>query len=161
MIGAETAAFLEGGCAIIVGTVAADGEPRSNRGWALDVLRDGADDAGIEVRLLLEAGDPVLRENVETTGHIAITAGNVQTLHSTQLKGRILTVEDATDADRERAQRYVDAFASDVVAVDRTPRELIVRMTPPEFFAITVAVSELYDQTPGPGAGARLERTAP
>lgn len=158
MIGAETVAFLEGGCALIVGTVAADGEPRANRGFGLTVLPGNAD---VAVRVLLEANDPRVRENLETTGHIAITAGNVQTLYSTQLKGRAVAIELATDTDRERATRYVNAFADDVVAVDRTPRELIARMMPPDVFAVTVAVSELFDQTPGPGAGARLGEPAP
>jgi hypothetical protein len=162
VIGAETVAFLEGGCALIVGTVAADGEPRANRGWGITVLSgsDADDVADVAIRLVLDAGDPVLRQNLETTGRIAVTAGNVQTLHSTQLKGRAVAIGAATDADRARATRYIETFADDVVAVDRTPRELIVRMAPSEFFAIEIAVSELYDQTPGPGAGARLEQVA-
>jgi hypothetical protein len=158
VIGAETVAFLEGGCALIVGTVGGDGEPRANRAFGLTVLPGAAD---VAVRVLLDTNDPVIRENLETTGHIAITAGNVQTLHSTQLKGRAVAIEAGTDADRERAARYVREFADDVVAVDRTPRELIARMMPPDVFAVTVAVAELYDQTPGPGAGGRLETALP
>jgi hypothetical protein len=156
VIAVETAAFLEGGCAIIVGSVAADGEPRANRGWGITVLPDACDEA-LSVRLLLGTNDLTLRENLEATGRIAITAGDVATLRSTQLKGRVVAIEDGSSEDRERATGYVKAFADDVVAVDRTPRELIVRMAPSEFFAVTVAVHELYDQTPGPGAGARLE----
>jgi hypothetical protein len=32
------------------------------------------------------------------------------------------------------------------------------RLVPVDLLACTVEVDELYDQTPGPGAGARLER---
>lgn len=156
MIGPEIVAFLEGGCAIVVGTVAHDGEPRANRGWGITVLT-ATDAPELSVRLVLGANDAVLRENLEATGRIAITAGNVQTLRSTQLKGRARALEPATGADRERARCYVDEFVNDIVRVDRTPRELIVRMVPAEYFACIVDVDELYDQTPGPGAGAPLE----
>jgi len=159
VIGAETVAFLEGGCALIVGTVAADGQPRATRGWGLTVL-PGSDPDELSVRLLLDGDDPVARENLAATAVIAITAGNVRTLHSTQLKGRSVGIEEATDPDRERADRYVEAFVSDIVAVDRTPRELIVRMVPSGIVACTVAVTELYDQTPGPGAGAPIAGSA-
>jgi hypothetical protein len=155
----ETVAFLESGCAVIVGSVGADGEPRANRGWGITVLPD-ADDTKLRVRVLVDASDPVVRENLERHGAIAVTAGNVRTLRSTQLKGHARAIEPATAADRDRAARYVAAFVGDVVETDRTPRELIERMVPADFVACVMEVDELYDQTPGPGAGARLERAA-
>jgi hypothetical protein len=159
VIGAETAAFLQSGCALVVGTVAVDGEPRASRGWGLTLLPgDGPEQ--LVVRLLLDGTDPLVRDNLAATGAIAVTAGNVRTLRSTQLKGRIVSFDDASATDLERAGRYVDAFVSDIVAVDRTPRQLIERMVPASFVGCTIAVTELYDQSPGPGAGARLEERA-
>jgi hypothetical protein len=158
MIGAETVAFLERGTALIFATVAADGEPRAARAWGLTVL--SASGPEVEIRLLIDADDEQSAANLDATGQIAITAACVKTLRSTQLKGRATRVEPATDEDRERSARYVDAFVTDILETDRTPPEIIARHVPVRLRACTVSIGELFDQTPGPGAGARLERAA-
>jgi hypothetical protein len=43
-----------------------------------------------------------------------------------------------------------------VTAVDGTERRLLERLVPSDYTAWTVAIDEVYDQTPGPGAGAPL-----
>jgi hypothetical protein len=40
--------------------------------------------------------------------------------------------------------------------MDWTPREVVDRLVPEDFVTATVAITELYDQTPGPQAGARM-----
>ena len=58
---------------------------------------------------------------------------------------------------RERSA-YCDAFFGDIVDTDGIDRAVVERMTPLGYVACTVAVEQLFDQTPGPGAGARLPR---
>lgn len=150
----ELTAFLESGCALIVGTVAAGGEPHASRAWGLDVTRRGDEP---EVRLLLDVDDATAIEHAAEGGAIAITATSVRTLRSVQLKGRTLGLEVASQADGERAQRYIDQFFTDIHETDGTPAVVTARLVPNGYVACTVEVRERFDQTPGPGAGARIE----
>jgi hypothetical protein len=152
----ETRAFLESGCALIVGTVSTDGAPHAGRGWGLDVLDVGPP---ARLRLLLDADDVRSIDNVVRGATIAVTATNVTTLRSTQVKGRALGPEVLTPDDVERAARYVDAFFADVHAADSVPWERFARFLPGAYVPCTIEAHERYDQTPGPGAGARMETT--
>jgi hypothetical protein len=156
MIGAETAAFLESGCVLIVGTVSPDGEPHATRGWGLTVLEGHP----TRLRLLLDADDTLGIEHLEPGRRIAITGGDVSTLKSTQLKGQIAQLEAATEADEERAARYLEEMITVIHEVDGTPREHVAGLRPSGYVACTVVVDEFYDQSPGPGAGAAIEVTA-
>jgi preprotein translocase subunit SecD len=147
--------FLEGGCALIVATVAADGAPHASRGWGLDVLGGG------DVRLLLDADDEQTIANVADTGSIAITAADVRTLHSVQLKGSVLASRAADPAEVARARRYSDDFFLDIHETDGTTYEVLERMVPSRFVACECHVDDWFDQTPGPGAGAPVDRIAP
>ena len=155
MLASDDVTFLEGGSALILGTVAADGAPHASRGWGLDVLGDG------EVRLLVDADDDVTLANATATGAIAITAADVRTLHSTQLKGHVVAVEAGGPADQARARRYCDQFFEDIHETDGTPFETLERMVPSRFAACICRFDEWFDQTPGPGAGAPVDRVAP
>jgi predicted pyridoxine 5'-phosphate oxidase superfamily flavin-nucleotide-binding protein len=148
----ETVEFLESGCALIVGTVDADGAPHATRGWSAKVLDPGGD----RLRLGLDALDSAALDNLEATGRIAITGANVRTLRSLQMKGRASDIVPAEDSDRERITRYCDAFYTDVYETDGTPRQLLERLTPADFVMCEVTVDESYNQTPGPAAGTVL-----
>ena len=85
----------------------------------------------------------------------------MRTLHSRQLKGRAEAIGPATGADRARAARYCAAFFADIEATDGQPRELLDQIVPAAYVACTVTVEALFDQTPGPGAGAAVGAGAP
>ena len=145
MLDEEKVSFLEGGCALIVCTLDADGEPFASRAWGLTVV------SCEENRVRLLAALDVLPR-----GAVAITGTDVPTLRSLQLKGQIVAVEPSNEVDLAKSKQYTDAFYTDVERTDNVPRELLNRMTPTEFLACTVEVEELYDQTPGPRAGCSL-----
>lgn len=144
------ATFLQSGCGLIVGTASSLGEPHAGRAWGLEAL------AADRVRVLLRADDPVLLEALAGTGSLAVTGADVHTLRSVQLKGRTLLIEPATDADRERSARYCDDFFSAIQDVDGISRALLERLVPGDLVACEMKVAEVFDQTPGPGAGAAL-----
>lgn len=156
MLDPEIVAFLESGCALIVGTVASDGAPYATRAWGMTIT---ARDDPVTVRLLLDAADEVTLDNVRGRAVIAVTATSVPTLKSRQLKGRVTVVSAATDADRDRAAQYCDEFYGDIYRTEYTPRTLTDRLTPADYVACTVEIDELFDQTPGPRAGRALERS--
>jgi hypothetical protein len=153
----ETAAFLESGCALIVGTADAENLPHASRGWGITVLsHDPA-----EIRLLIDANDRGAVANAVPNAKIAVTGGNVQTLHSVQFKGTIAAVEPGTEDDRVRAERYAEDFFGEVSRVDGTPRETLHRLMVHDVIACIVRIVEHYDQTPGPGAGASIPTATP
>jgi hypothetical protein len=149
----DTKAFLERGCSLVVGTVGPDGEPHAGRGWGLDVLEDGQ---VAVVRLLLDAADPLAIAHLAGGGAVAITAADVATLRSIQLKGVATGTEPLTSADVERGERYTEHFFADIHRTDGTPLELLERLCPVGYLPCTVEVRERYDQTPGPAAGERV-----
>lgn len=151
----ETRAFFESGCALLVGTVSADGEPHAGRAWGLDVVSE----APLRVRVLLDVEDVATVEHAAAGGAIAVTATSVRTLHSVQLKGRATSVEvEAGDADR--AARYIAEFFHDIQDTDGTASDLLDRFVPIGYVGCTVEVDERFDQTPGPAAGAAIGRTS-
>lgn len=155
-----TAAFLDSGCALIIGTVGVDGQPHAGRGWGLDLVPDGDGSQGGDVagRLVVDAGDAVTVENLAAGSKVAITATSVRTLHSLQMKGRALGIEAADGADHARAGRYCDAFFTDILETDLTDPLVIRRMTPTAYAVCTFSIDEVFDQTPGPHAGAPRQR---
>ena len=154
MFDPETIEFLEGGCSLVVGTVASDGEPLVGRGWGLTVVEPEQH----RIELLLDASETVALENIGSTRRVAVTAGDVPTLHSIQLKGHVTGVRPSGDADMMAVERFCDGFFNDVVATDGTERQLLERLVPLEFVVCDVSVDELYNQTPGPGAGTAVSR---
>jgi len=151
----ETIEILESGCALVVATVAPDGAPLAGRGWGVTVPAP-ADD---RVRLVLDKSDRGTLENIEETGRLVLTAADVATFRACQLKGRVTTdVFDADDADRATVVEFCDAFFANVIATDGTDRRLLERLVPLEFVVCEVTVDDVYDQTPGPGAGTAVTR---
>lgn len=156
LLGPDTEAFLHTGCALIVGLVSPDNEPHATRGWGLTVLHDQQDDAPLRVRFLVDANNAVAVELLGSGCAVAVTAADVKTLRSLQMKGHALEVQPATDEDRAMWQHYSEQFFDDIEESDRTPRALLERFSPVDVVAGVAVIDELFDQTPGPGAGGRL-----
>lgn len=152
MLDPDSVALVEGGCALIVATVGADGAPLATRGWGLTVL----DGEPLRVRLLLNADEHGALANLASTRAIAVTAADVPTLRSVQLKGRVVGFDDADDADLDKVRRYTEALFDDIERADGAQRSILRRWRAARHVACVVEVDEGYDQTPGPGAGAPL-----
>jgi hypothetical protein len=151
----EMAGFLESGCGLIVGLVRPDGVPFPFRAWGLDVL----DASAGTMRVLVGAGELARfgADRAELAGvAIAVTGSDVRTLHTVQVKGTVDAVADVTPEDLKRARRHTSAFFDVIVELDQISREALERMVPVDFVTVAVTVTEAYDQTPGPGAGARM-----
>ena len=155
MFDTDLTAFLQSGCSTIVGVLTPSGEPFATRGWGTEVLPG----APPRVRLLVGAGAFASIGRFPGDGAafaIAVTGADVRTLRSLQIKGTAHDLEPPTSADLERSQEFCRAFFADVEAADGISTSLMRRLVPADLLACTVDVAELYDQTPGPAAGARL-----
>lgn len=150
MISPDQAQPLESPCSLIVATVDDDGLPDATRGWSIEILADG------RIRLLLSTTATVTLENLRANGRIALTGTHFASLVSVQVKGVVEVIEGATAPDRIRFDRFCAGCVHAIHELDGTPEELIWRMAPPEVVACVLRVAEVYDQTPGPGAGARI-----
>jgi hypothetical protein len=144
-----TKTHLHGGCALLVGSVSLDGRPHASRGHGLTVLSDEP----ARVRLVLGANDVRTLENLQATGAIAITSGDVETLYSLQLKGEVERIEPATPDDIAKAAQYMEDFIGDIIRTDGYARQDLDEWLPTEFVACVASVREIFDQTPGPSAG--------
>jgi hypothetical protein len=154
VLSGELLSLLESGSSLIVGTVDEDGMPFAGRAWGLQVIEAGKQP---RLRLLLDADDDGTRAHAGEGRAIAITAADVRTLVSVQLKGRIVSVEAApTGADRSRHAEYLSSFFGAITDSDGTDRALLDRFAPFDVVPCTLEVDEVYDQTPGPTAGAPL-----
>jgi hypothetical protein len=148
--------FLERGCATVVGTAASDGTPHAQRAWGCSVVDPTT------IRVLLDGADEVLREHIRSTGRIAITSADVRDLRSVQAKGRVVRLDDEpTAADLARCEAHNEELFRDIEQTDHFAYELTSRMVPVRYVVAVVAVEELYDQTPGPSAGAKVATGEP
>lgn len=152
MFASELTSMIEDGAGLVVGTVGADGEPRATRAWSATVV----DPAACRLRVLIGADDAVTAANLSEGGRVALTGANVRTFHSVQLKGRVVSVEEAGPADLEVARVQSDRFLQTVHETDGNPLESLRRMLPIEVVVVEMLVDEMFDQTPGPEAGGPL-----
>ena len=148
MFSADVMSILAAGTSLIVGTVGPDGEPRATRAFALTVVDAAAD----VVRVVLSADDPVIVDHL-ASGVIAITAADVRTLRSVQLKGRIVGVEPSSAHDEAVAAEHSGRFFQAIHETDGHDLSAIRQMLPLRTLSVEIAVEALFDQTPGPDAG--------
>lgn len=144
------AALLGSTASLIVGAVGPANTPSALRGWGATFSDDRA-----TLRILLTAGDRALVD-VAAGRRIAVTATHFVTLRSVQVKGRSLGVEAATARDRIRFDRYAGEAVPIIAELDGVAEEVVARFIPDDVVACTMAVEAVFDQSPGPDAGAQL-----
>jgi hypothetical protein len=154
LIEPEVAEQLESPCSLLVGSVSADGVPEATRGWGVEVL--GPD----RVRVLLAANADRTVANVGGGGAIALTTTNFVTLVSWQLKGRAAGIGPATPGDRIRYDEFCAGCLQILHEIEGTPEDVIARMIPVGIVACEMVVEQVFDQTPGPQAGALVAPVA-
>jgi hypothetical protein len=145
------------GVVVIVGTRDADGVPEVSRAWGVRVPpeRDV-----LEICVSSQVCGRTL-DNLADNQQIAVTLTSPLNYRSFQVKGRAIETHSAAPSDVERITRHQRAFTDEVVSVG-LPEPAAVRLfsiemeDAPEIRRIRVLVDAVFNQTPGPGAGARL-----
>jgi hypothetical protein len=149
---ATTATFLESGLTLFVGTRSSDLRPECAFAIALRV-------EPCRRRLTVFLPDRAAAraiENLRANGAAAVTATRPLDLRTLQVKGRAVRVAAAADVDRPFVLAYREALAAQLEAVGH-PRSVTARLVAWPCAAVEVEVEALFDQTPGPRAGAVLE----
>jgi hypothetical protein len=111
---------------------------------------------GGEVTLCVEAAaGSRMRGNLEAGGVIAVTCSLPTTYRTVQLKGRVLAVVEPDAEQRKRVRDHAEAFSAEAAQVGLPPRSGF-RLLDDGLASVSFVVAEVFDQTPGPNAGARM-----
>jgi hypothetical protein len=94
-------------------------------------------------------------ENLLATRRIAVTLAKPPTHRTVQLKGELLHIGQATEADRTEIERLFATFLDDLAYIG-VPRALIVRTNRWPCWSVDFSVVDVFEQTPGPRAGKPL-----
>jgi hypothetical protein len=114
---------------------------------------------GRRIRVLIAADAPAARANTPVGAAVALLVTDITTYRSIQLKGHVtIASEERTAGDIALLHRHVEAFcrASAQVGIDPL---LAPNVFPDDVVALVLEVDSMFDQTPGPGAGHRIEVT--
>jgi hypothetical protein len=152
-ISTELATFLESGLSIVVATRDRDLQPDGAVAWAARVHPDGG---RLTVYLHEMAAREMLR-NLEQHPGIALDFDLPTSHRACQVKGNYLSSRRAREDEREIVNRQIDGFAADLegIGIPRNLTEVAWQLWP--CMALEVEVTDLFEQTPGPGTGERLK----
>jgi hypothetical protein len=120
-------------------------------GW-----RMGGDEKTLTV-LLPEFARPHLIESLEDNGQFSVTIEEYPAHETYQFKGQYIRHRSAGAEDVEIVDRTRERFLTSVLPFfGEEARAPIRAFVQPPALAVDIEVREIYVQTPGPGAGARL-----
>lgn len=157
MIPGKLVRFLEEHANVaMAGTRNRDLVPYGHRvsGW-----RIGADGRTVTA-LISELFTARLVESLEDNGELALTVEEYPSHETYQLKGRYLRHRPLEPEDLDVAERIRGRFAKSLRRLyPEVPDHMLKAFTQTPCLAVEFEVREIYVQTPGPGAGARLVPT--
>ena len=147
----EIAAFVGSGLAVVVATRDALLRPEIARGWGLEVASDRS---AVTLCVSVAPGSPT-RANLEQNGSVAITCSRPSTYRTVQLKGNAIELREPDEERLVRVREHLAAFVEEVwrVGVQREGAQSLLER---DLVEATIALREVFDQTPGANAGARL-----
>jgi hypothetical protein len=143
--------FLESGLAVMVATRSADLLPTSLRGWGPRISEDGA---GVTVFIDRPAAAEMVA-NLRDNGRISMCVTDVLSLRSVQLKGRCVEIGDPRAEDLSHIDDHRKAFTENCGAIG-FPAPVIRNLWSTQVVKLRFLVEDIFDQTPGPKAGAHL-----
>ncbi|MDH4746452.1 hypothetical protein OMP43_20710 [Sphingomonas sp. CBMAI 2297] len=152
MIGTDIAAFLEGPVMILLSTC--DGADRAGiaRGSSIRFDRRNG-----HIHVLFSGSQwPDVGGNVATGARIAVTVVRPSDYRAFQIKGIIGSAAPASGEEQQRATAYVARMLEVMAELGVTTRQLSHTLTDRDLVRVSFLPTDLYAQTPGPGAGQRL-----
>ena len=149
----EMMELIESGVSMVVGTRDQALRPECMRAMGATVC-PGAESLKLYLQAQL-AGRT--RANLESNGLVAVTFSRIPDHHTVQLKGKVRSIREATAEDEAQSDRYLVAFAEQV-ALAGLPRSVVRCVRTRPSLTVEVEPHEIFLQTPGAGAGRRLDR---
>jgi hypothetical protein len=116
-----------------------------------------ASDGRTLTALIAEQFTPRLIESLEDNGQFALTIEEFPSHETYQFKGRYLRHRATQQDDLETVDRVRERFVKGLrPLLPHLPEAVLKAAVPTPALAVEFEVHEIYLQTPGPGAGARL-----
>jgi hypothetical protein len=143
--------FIESEVAATVGTCNADLIPAITFGWGPRVLPRSYE---VEVFLDRAAAAQVVA-NLNDNRRIAVNMGSPITVRAVQIKGWCVEIGEAAPEDAAWIQRHRDEYG-EAMRARGVPSHVTRSTWSRDVIRLRFAVEEVFDQTPGPGAGKRL-----
>jgi hypothetical protein len=147
-------ALLAGPVAISLASRDSDLRPSVAHGYGCRIAGGGKD---VRVFALRSEAGPVLFD-IATNGHVATVFSDVRSFRSLQLKGRGLVVPfDARDA--EHREMHYRITSDELVALGHPQGPARSYFSAPDladFVTVSFKPVDIFRQTPGPDAGARI-----
>jgi len=151
MIPDSIVALLQTGISVMVGTRDTSNMPECTRAWGIHTAADRR-----TVTILLSfVIDAKTIENLRENGNIAVTCTRPTDHITCQLKGQVRSMKPATSVDREMSKRWHREFMAELTAIG-VPSTLGEAWITEPTVAVEMTVTDVFDQTPGPGAGKRI-----
>lgn len=97
-----------------------------------------------------------LKSSLEDNGEIALTVSQVVSHETYQLKGKRIESGRVQDDDPQIYRSYVERAVEVLSSVLGSSEQMLWENAPPPTLRVVFDVREVYDQTPGPGAGRRI-----
>jgi hypothetical protein len=151
MIDTQLAAFLEEGVGIHIATRNEARQPNGARAIAVRVEADGEH---LVVYVARVAAARILPD-LEANGQAAVGFGRPIDDRACQVKGVFVGARDATDDERPKVLAQWDGFLGSLERIG-IPRVATKEWVTWPAVAIRVKANALFNQTPGPGAGAPI-----
>ena len=142
---------LDQNVSVMVGSVDSRGEPSTCRALAL-TSTDGL--SSLTVYVPVSTSRETIA-NIAATGRLTVVATHPIDHHSLQMKGTAATARLARQDEAEAVHRGLLGFGALLNTIGIPPR-VTNAVTWWPAFAIEMRVEEIFDQTPGPRAGARV-----
>ncbi len=125
--------------------------PECTRAWGIHVAADR-----VSMTLFLAetfAGKTL--DNLHENGMIAVTCTRPTDHITCQVKGLVRSIKPVTSDQRELSRRWHRDFTAELMAVGVSSTLTEGWIVDPTV-AVEIAVTDVFDQTPGPGAGKRI-----
>jgi hypothetical protein len=151
MIDRTLAGFLEEGVGVHIATRNNEFLPNGARALAVKVDDDGTHLVVFVSTVAAERLLPDLRAN----GQVAVGFGRPIDERACQVKGVFVSARTALARERPIVNRQWEGFLTQLNAIG-IPREPLVRWPTWPATAIRLKATALFEQTPGPGAGAPM-----
>ncbi len=153
MLPPEVIPFLESGLSTLLAACDEQGKPTCVRGIGLRVLEGGR-----AARVYLPgASARLVVDTLRDTRNVAVTMSRPITHRTVQIKGRVLSLSETPVEDRASMEALFCGFMREVALVGMPPG-VILRILRWPSTSVDFSVEHVFVQTPGPGAGSKLER---
>ncbi len=148
----DLVAFLDSGLSMLAASRDAELRPTVSRAVA---IQPGAD-RGVVTVFLSDAAAASLLALLGPGVPLAFTCTHVATLRTLQLKGIVTRVRPATEDERPMIARQSGGY-TDALSVIGFPPSVVRRWVTWPATAAEMRIHSIFEQTPGPGAGQRME----